>query len=323
MNRRRLVFVPMLMLAGPSSTVLAQGWPARPVHVVIPIAAGSVSDLVPRLVMEQVAQQTGQSVVFENRPGAGMTLGTGAVAKAAPDGYTVLVTSSAHTIAPALYPNLNYQPTRDFVAVTPMGVSPFVLVVSPSKGYADAKALVAAAKDRPGTFNFSSPGMGTASHLSAERFRLSTGVQAVHVPFKGGVEAMSEVMAGRVDFFFMALGAALPHIRSGRLQALAVNSARRSAALPEVPTLRESGIADADYPTWFGQFLPAGTPQAVVEKLHEQTQRALQEPRIRDRLQAMGVEPMPMTQAEFEDFVRRQVAADAALVSAIGLKLEQ
>ncbi len=323
MKRRLLISAPLMVLAWSSSAVLAQVWPAKPVHVVIPIAPGSVTDLVPRLVMGQVAQQTGQSVVFENRPGAGMTLGTAAVAKAAPDGYTVLVTSSAHTIAPALYPSLNYQPARDFVAVTPMGVSPFVLVVSPSKGYANAKALIAAAKDKPGAFNFSSPGMGTASHLSAERFRLSTGVQAVHIPFKGGVEAMSEVMAGRVDFFFMALGAALPHIRDGKLQALAVNSARRSAALPEVPTLREVGIVDADYPTWFGQFLPAGTPRGVVDKLHEHTQRALQEPRIRDRLQAMGVEPMPMGQAEFEEFVRQQLTADATLVKTIGLKVEQ
>lgn len=320
MNRRMLLTAPLMVLAGSPPAVLAQDWPAKSVHVVIPIAPGSVTDLVPRLVMEQVAQQMGQSVVFENRPGAGMTLGAAAVAKAAPDGYTVLATSSAHTIAPALYPNLNYQPVRDFVAVTPMGMSPFVLVVSPSRGYASVMALVAAAKDKSGAFNFSSPGMGTASHLSAERFRLSTGVDAVHIPFKGGVEAMSEVMAGRVDYFFMALGAALPHIRGGKLQALAVNSAKRSAALPEVPTLRETGIGDADYPTWFGQFLPAGAPRDVVGKLHEQTQRALQVPRIRDQLQAMGVEPMPMTQAEFEEFVRDQTAADAALVKAIGLK---
>ena len=323
MNRRMLISAPLMVLAGSPRAGLAQAWPAKSVHVVIPIAPGSVTDLVPRLVMEQMAEQMGQSVVFENRPGAGMTLGAAAVAKAAPDGYTVLATSSAHTIAPALYPNLNYQPARDFVAVTPMGMSPFVLVVSPSRGYASAMALVAAAKDKPGAFNFSSPGMGTASHLSAERFRLSTGVQAVHIPFKGGVEAMVEVMAGRVDYFFMALGAALPHIRGGKLQALAVNSARRSAALPEVPTLREAGIGDADYPTWFGQFLPAGTPREVVGKLHEQTQRALQEPRIRDQLQAMGVEPMPMAQAEFEQFIRQQTDADAALVKAIGLKVGQ
>lgn len=322
-NRRLLISTPLTVLATLSTPVLAQVWPARPVHVIIPIAPGSVSDLVPRLVMEQVSQQTGQIIVFENRPGAGMTVGTGAVAKAAPDGYTVLVTSSAYTIAPALYPNLPYEPARDFVAVTPMGLSPFVLVVAPGKGYTDVKALVAAAKAKPGSLNFSSPGIGTASHLSAERFRLSAGVQAVHIPFKGGVDAMTEVIAGRVEFFFMAVGAALPHIRAGKLQALAVNSARRSAALPDVPTVQEAGIADADYPTWFGQFLPAGTPRGVVEKLHQETQHALQVPAIRDRLEALGVEPMPMTQAEFAAFVRTRVAADRGLVNAIGLKVEQ
>lgn len=323
MNRRHLLSTLLLALAGSSTSVLAQAWPVKPIHVVVPIAPGSVSDLVPRIVMEQISRQTGQSVVIENRPGAGMTLGTSTVAKATPDGYTVLATSSAHTIAPALYPSLNYQPARDFMAVSPMGVSPFVLVVAPGKGYADVKALVAAAKDKPGAFNFGSPGVGTASHLSAERFRLSAGVQAVHIPFKGGVEAMSEVMAGRVDFFFMALGAALPQIREGKLQALAVNGTQRSAALPQVPTLREAGIGDAEYPTWFGQFLPAGTSRSVADQLHEHTQRALQEPRVKDRLQAMGVEPMPMARSEFEDFVKQQFAADAALVKAIGLKVEQ
>ena len=175
--------------------------------------SGSTTDIVPRVVFEQLSPQLGQSIVVENRAGAGGTIGAGFVAKADPDGYTILVHWSAHTIAPSLYPNLSYDPARDFAAVIPLGISPSVLVVSPAKGFKTVGDLVAAAKAKPGAFNFSSVGVGTATHLSAERFRFSAGVQAVHVPFKGGAEAMSEVIAGRIDFFFGPVGLVLPHVQ--------------------------------------------------------------------------------------------------------------
>jgi len=298
----------------------AEPWPTKPLKAIVPIAAGSVLDIVPRVVFEQLSTQLGQSIVVENRPGAGQTIGTSAVAKSDPDGYTLLVNSSAHAIAPALHANLSYHPARDFAAVVPIGVSPFVLVVPPGRGFKTTRDLVAAAQAKPGTFNFSSPGVGGASHLSAERFRLSAGVQAMHVPFKGGTEAMTEVMAGRIDFFFVALGAALPHIRDGRLTALAVNSAARSAALPEVPTLREAGFTDADNPTWFGLFLPARTPREIVDKLHRETLKALQEPKVRDKLAALGIDPMVMSPTQFGALVETEIATNAALVKAIGLK---
>lgn len=298
----------------------AQTWPAKPIKAVVPFAAGSLTDIVPRLVFEQLSPQIGQSIIVENRSGAGGTTGANAVAKGPPDGYTVLVPSSAHTIAPALYPNLGYDPTRDFAAVTPLGSAPFVLVVTPGRGLKSVRDLVAAARAKPSAMNFASPGVGSASHLSAELFRLSAGVQAVHVPFKGGVEAMTEVIAGRIDFFFMALGAALPHVRDGKLTALAVNGPARSPALPDVPTLQEAGIGNADNPTWFGLFLPAGTPQDIVDRLYRETAKALQEPKVRNKLTALGVDSMAMTPQQFSDFVDKQVAADAALVKAIGLK---
>lgn len=300
----------------------AETWPTKPLTAIVPIAAGSVIDTVSRAVFEQLSTQLGQSIVVENRAGAGMTIGANLVARADPDGYTILATSSAHAIAPALHPNLNYHPARDFAAVAALGTSPFVLVVAPARGFRTAHDLVAAAKAKPGTFNFSSPGVGTASHLSAERFRLSAGVQAVHVPFKGGAEAMTEVIAGRVDFCFVALGAALPHIRDGKLSALAVNGAARSAALPEVPTIQESGFNNAEYPTWFGLFLPARTPREVVDKLHRETLKALRAPKVRDRLATLGVDPMLMTPAEFDAHIEKEVAINAALVKAIGLKSE-
>jgi tripartite-type tricarboxylate transporter receptor subunit TctC len=272
--------------------------------------------------LEQISVQLGQPIVVENRVGAGGTIGSAAVAKAAPDGYVLLANGAAHTIAPALYKRLPYDPVSDFVAVAPLGSSPSVLVVAPGKGIRTAGELVAAAKARPGGLSYSSVGIGTATHLSAERFQASAGVQAVHVPFKGGAEAMTEVIAGRVDFFFGPVALVLPQIRDGKLLALAVNSERRSAALPDVPTTGEAGVRDAEYPIWFGLFAPAGTPREIVERLHRETVRALQTPKVRERLAALGVDAMPMSVDEFGKHVAGEVVLNAALVLKVGMKAE-
>jgi tripartite-type tricarboxylate transporter receptor subunit TctC len=271
-------------------------------------------------VFEQLAPQLGQPIVVENRTGAGGTIGTAFVAKADPDGYTILAHGSAHTIAPSLYSNLSYDPAGDFAAVVPLGISPSVLVVSPAKGFKTVGDLVAAAKARPGALNYSSVGIGTATHLSAERFRFSAGVQAVHIPFKGGAEAMFEVMAGRVDFFFGPVGLVLPHVREGKLTALVVNGNKRSAALPDVPTTLEAGFTNAEYPIWFGLFLPAKTPRDIVDKLNRETLKALQTPKLREKLAALGLDPMVMTPKEFDAHVQKEIALNAALVKAIGIK---
>ena len=300
----------------------AQGWPAKPIRAIVPVGAGSSTDVVHRLVLEQLAAQLGQQVVVENRVGAGGTIGSAAVAKSPPDGYTLLAHGSAHTIAPALYKTLPYDPARDFAAVAPIGVSPSVLVVPPAKGIKTAGDLVATAKARPNALNFSSVGIGTATHLSAERFVSSAAVQAVHIPFKGGAEAMTEVIAGRADFFFGPVALVLPHIREGRLTALAVNTEKRSPALPDVPTLREAGIRDAEYPIWFALFAPAGTPREIVQRLNREALAALQAPKVREKLAALGVDPMPMSPAEFAAYVEREVALNAALAQKAGLKAE-
>jgi len=300
----------------------AQGWPAKPIRAIVPVGAGSSTDIVHRLVLEQLSAQFGQQVVVENRVGAGGSIGSAAVAKSPPDGYTLLAHGSAHTIAPALYKTLPYDPVRDFAAVAPIGVSPAVLVVPPAKGAKTAADLVAAAKARPNALNFSSVGIGSATHLSAERFVSSAAVQAVHIPFKGGAEAMTEVIAGRADFFFGPVALVLPHIREGRLAALAVNTEKRSPALPDVPTLREAGIRDAEYPIWFALFAPAGTPREIVERLNREALAALQAPKVREKLAALGVDPMPMSPAEFAAYVEREVALNAALAQKAGLKAE-
>ncbi len=322
MKYRFVMLLTALGLGVAAAQALAETWPTKPIKAIVPISPGSVIDIVPRLVFGQLTTQLGQAIVVENRPGAGQTLGASVVARSDPDGHTILVNSAAHAIAPALYPNLTYRPAHDFAAVVPLGVTPFVLVVSPDRRFKVVRDLVAAAEAKPGAFNFSSPGVGSASHLSAERFRLSAGVAAVHVPFKGGAEMITEVIAGRIDFAFVALGAALPQIRGGKLTALAVNSVTRSSALPDVPTLREAGYNDAEYPMWLGLFLPARTPREVVDKLYRETLKALQEPKVKDKLTALGVDPMVMTPTEFEAFVSNETRMNAGLVKAIGLKLE-
>ena len=321
MNAFLIAIVALVGLIAVPSEANAQTWPSQPLRAMIPFGAGSATDIVPRIVLEQLGTQLGQTIIVENRAGAGGTIGAGLVARANPDRYTILVNSSAHTISPALYPALAYQPARHFVAVIPLGISPAVLVVSPAKGHRTVADLVAAARARPGTLTFSSVGVGSATHISAERFLRSAGIQAVHAPYRGGAEAMTDAMTGRVDFFFGPLGLVMPNVRDGRLVALAVNGATRSGALPEVPTTAEAGFADAEYPIWIGMFLPAGTPRGIVETLHRETSRALQAPRVRERLSALGVDPMPLTPAEFDALVEREIVMNTALVTAAGIRV--
>jgi tripartite-type tricarboxylate transporter receptor subunit TctC len=217
MKPSRLLLLSALSLTLLSFNADAQAWPVKPLRAIVPFAAGTLTDILPRILFEQLSTQLGQSIVVENRPGAGSTTAASLVAKADPDGYTILVNSAAHTIAPALYPSLTYNPIRDFAAVIPLGLAPTVLVVSPASGFKTAADFVAAAKAKPGVLNFGSAGVGTATHLSAIRFQSSAGMQAVHVPFKGGPEIMSEIIAGRIDFFMAPVGNALPLVKDGKL----------------------------------------------------------------------------------------------------------
>lgn len=300
----------------------AQTWPGKPLHVIVPFAAGTFTDIVPRIVLEQVSAQIGQPIVVENRPGAGGSIGAGIVAKAAADGYTLLVNSSAQTIAPALYPGLSYDAARDFIAVTPLASTPNVLVVSSASGFKTVGDLVKAAKAKPGSLNFASAGVGSATHLSAIRFLSSAGIEAVHVPFKGGPEAMNEMIAGRIDLFFAPIANALPLVRDGKLVALVVNSAERSKAFPDVPTVSEAGFFNAEYPFWIGMFLPAKTPDIIVDRLYRETMKALREPKVRDKLAALSVNSLEMPPVEFDAFVQKQIKADADLVRSAGLKAQ-
>jgi len=307
-------------LALSPSLALAQAWPSKPIRVIVPFAAGSFTDVLPRVVLDQASTRVKQPIVVENRGGAGGTIGTGAVAKAEPDGYTLLATSSAHTITPAIYPNLPYDTANDLSGVASLGLSPLVMIIAPSKGFKTVQAFVAAAKAKPGSINFASAGVGSATHLGAERFIASAGFEATHIPYKGGPEALTDVIAGRADFYFCPLGTALPQIRSGTVLALAVSTPKRATSLPDVPTTLESGYVDSDYSFWVGVFAPSKTRRDVIDRVHDELQQAMTAPNVQKRLGELGVEPMPMTPKEFDALVQKEIVTSAALAKAAGLK---
>ena len=316
--RRWLAFV--VVLVGINTTAFAESWPARPIKAFIPFSAGSATDVIPRVVFEELSTQLGQPIVVENRGGAGGTIGVGAVVAAEPDGYTILANSSAHTIAPWIVPNLPYNVATDLRATVALGKNANMLVVSPSKGWRTLQDLVAAAKARPGTFNYGSAGVGTATHISAERLRLSAKFEATHIPYKGGPEALADVLAGRIDFYYCPISTAIPLVRDGRLVALAASTPTRADALPEVPTSLEAGYPDSDYTVWYGVFMPGKTPQAVVDTFYGAAAKVLQSPVTRAKLAQLAVDPMPMTPAEFDKRVADELAANEKLIKAAGIK---
>jgi tripartite-type tricarboxylate transporter receptor subunit TctC len=319
-TRRRFLHSAAVALAIPAlpRAALAQAWPTRPIRAMIPFAPGSSLDIVGRLVLDPLSSQLGQPVVVENRGGAGGTIGTGMVAKADPDGYSILVQASAHSAAPAAYPNITYDVAKDFVAIIPFGTLPNVTVVAPSSGIKTLKELVAKAK--AGSVTYASAGVGSATHWAAERIRVAGGFNGVHVPFRGGPEALTEVMTGRVDFTSMGMSSALPLIKDGKLVALAVSTPTRSKTLPDVPTTIEAGLPDSDYVYWMGMFAPAKTPTAIVERLRSETEKALKNPNVLEKFAAQGIEPMPMTPAQFDALIRKEIETNIALVKAAGLK---
>jgi tripartite-type tricarboxylate transporter receptor subunit TctC len=298
----------------------AQSWPTKPIRVIVPFGAGSATDSVARIVLGQVEKQIGQPFTFEYRAGAGGTIGAGAVANATPDGYTLLFTSSAHTITPLTYPNLGYDAVRSFAPILPVANLPNVLVMSPARGIKTIHELVAAARAKPGSITFASVGVGAISHLTAERFRISAGFEALNVPFKGTNEGVTELLAGRVDFFFLPVTAALPLIQDGRLIALAMAGSSRVPELPDVPTTVEAGYPNSDYEFWCGLLAPAKTPSEIVNRLNTELIKAMQHPDVRDKMAKLVAIPMTMTPEDFEALLKREIDANRALVEAAGVK---
>ncbi len=301
----------------------AQSWPSKPVRIIVPVTAGSATDVTARLIADHLSQQLGQPFVVENRTGAGGTTGMGYVAKSVePDGYTILVHSAAFVIQPATFPNLGYDSGKDFAGVTLLGNVPLVMIASPAK-YKTLKDLVTVAKSKPNAVNYATVGYGAAAHLTSERLRLAAGFEAQQIPFRGAPEAINEVLAQRVDFFFSPTLAAVPLVRDGKLVALAVSSTKRALSLPEVPTTVEAGYLNSDYNFWIGMWVPVKTPREIIDRLYAETHKVLQLKSVQDKLFALGSEPANMTPAEFDAFTQSEIALNSALVKAAGIKPNQ
>jgi tripartite-type tricarboxylate transporter receptor subunit TctC len=310
------------VLAGLLAAVPAQAetWPSRLIKATIPFGAGSAADVVPRLFFDRLAVELGQPIVIENRVGAGGTLGTAMVAKADPDGYSILANSSALTITPAIFANLTYDVSKDLASVLMIGSTANVMIVPNVRPWKTIGDFIADAKAKPGSISYGSVGVGSAVHISSEKFRLAAGFQATHIPYRGGSEVIADILGGRIDFYFCPLSTALPLIREGQVRALVVSTAKRAADLPEVPTPVDIGLKDADSAIWFGVLAPSKTPRDIVEKIHAAGVKVLASSATQESLKKLGIEPMPMTPSEMDDLVRRETAANLELVKAAGIK---
>lgn len=302
----------------PGATV---DYPVRPIRMVVPFPPGGATDILARVTGKRLTEVWGQNVIIDNRPGAGGTLGAGIVAKSTPDGYTLLMgTNATHAIAPSLFPNLAYDALKDFAPITLVAVVPQVVVVRPSVPANNIKELIALAKAKPGAINFGSAGQGTPGHLGMELMKMMAGADMVHVPYQGGAPAMQAVAGGQVQFMADNMNSALPFIKGGRVRAIAVTTAKRSSALPDMPTIAEQALPGFDSGSWFGMFAPAGTSRAIVDKLHAETVRTLQQPDVKQTLAQQGAEIGANTPAEYARLIQADIARWAKVIKAVGAK---
>ncbi len=311
------------LVLGMAPFAQAQSYPSKPIHFVVPYPAGGPLDTVARLLGQKVSESVKESVIVENKPGAGGNIGADFVAKSAPDGYTILMGAVAtHAINPTLYSHIPYDPVKDFAPVTEVAWTPNVLVVNPSLPVSNVKEFIAYAKAHPGELNFGSGSTGSAGHLAGELFKSMAGVQMVHVPYKGAAPAMQDLIGGQVQLMFDNLASSLGQIRAGKVRALAVTTLQRSSLAPDLPTIAESGLPGFDISTWFGIFAPGGTPQPVVQKLHDEFVNALRAPDVQARLKTMGAEPVGSTPQEFAAYIRSESQKYAKVIKASGAKVD-
>jgi tripartite-type tricarboxylate transporter receptor subunit TctC len=301
---------------------MAQGsWPERPVKIVVPFSAGGTTDVVARALAQNLGEAWGQSVVVENRTGAGGNIGADAVAKSPPDGYSILMTSgSIFTVNPHMYKNLPFDPVKDFIAVTNVASGPQLLVVHPSVPAKSVKELIELAKSKPGTINFGSAGFGSQVHMAGESFVNAAKIQATHIPYKGESAALADLAAGSIHFIVANIAAAAPFVTNGRIRALGVTSKTRSALLPDVPTISESGLPGFENSGWFGFMLPAGTPKAIVDKIHHDTVKALNDTQMKARLQVAGMAAVGNSPKEFSAAIAEESKRWAEVVKNRGLQ---
>jgi tripartite-type tricarboxylate transporter receptor subunit TctC len=321
----RLVIAAALLALAPAivpASATAQTWPDKPVHIVVAFTPGSATDVMGRAISNELSAKLGQPVIIENKPGAGGTIAASLVAKAAPDGYTLLLNSSGHTVSPWIYDKLSYDTAKDLRGVSLIGRQPNIMVTSPDKPWKSVNDLVKQAKEQPGKISFASAGVGSATHINGEKFKVAAGIDVLHVPYKGTPEALNDVMGGRVEYFFSPIVSALSLIRDKRVVALANGSPKRSSVLTDVPTTEEAGYKGSGYDYWAGLLAPAGTPPAVIDKLNKALVEVLAMPEVKERLSKIGADPAPTTPKDFDALVVRELGEYRELVKAAGIKAQ-
>lgn len=300
----------------------AQAYPNKPIRLIVPYATGSTTDSLSRLIGQKMSESMGQQVIADNRPGAGGTLGTDIAAKAAPDGYTLVVVPGSHTINPSMYKSLPYDSIKDFTPIAMFGSAPLLLAAHPSLAANNPRELIALAKSKPGALNYASGGIGSPSHISMELLNSMAGIKLVHVPYKGGGQVMTAVLSNEVQMTPGGMIGLLPHIKSGKLKAIAVTSSKRSSALPDVPTIAEGGVAGYNAAGWWGLLAPANTPMAIVNRLHSEVDKAIKSADISGRFKRDGIEPGNMSPAEFAAHIRDETQVMAKVIKDAGIKAE-
>jgi len=320
--RRQFLHLAATTVALPiySRLARAQAYPTRPVHVIVPLTAGSAADIFARRLALPMGESWGQPVVVENRPGAGTTLGADMVAKAVPDGHTLLVNSAAFAVSAAIYQKLPYDSLKDFAPVSQVATAPIVVVVAPSLGAKSLKDLIDLTKGQPGRINFGSSGVGSSTHFAGEQFKLAAGLNVLHVPYRGPSEALLDTVTGRIQYSMSPLVPALPFIRDGKLLAWAVTTAQRSPMLQDVPTVAEAGLPGYEYQDWWGVFAPAATLRAVIDKISKEIARVLELPDVTNHLRNQGAEARPSTPDEFTSFVRAKIEAARQVAASAGIR---
>jgi tripartite-type tricarboxylate transporter receptor subunit TctC len=317
---KKIIGIAAMALAAAAPQALAQGYPNKPVHVIISFTPGSSTDIVGRIVSQKLSEIWGQPVLAENRAGAGGSIGSAVVAREAPDGYTLLINSNAHSVNPAIYAKLPYDTTKDFSDIVPLAVQPNVLVVNAGAPYRSVMDLVNEAKAKPGAINWGHAGIGSGTHLNTEKFLAAANIKVTQVPFKGTPEVFAAMFSGDVQAYWAPISAAMSNVKSGRLRPLAVSTAKRNAQLPDVPTTGEAGVKGADSPLWFGVWGPARMPADLVTKINADVRRALADPGVKERLANLGNDTMDMSPQEFARFVRSETEDYQRVVRNAGIK---
>ena len=318
----RAIAALIFVLAWCAGSLAQPAFPVKPVRMIVAFSAGSETDYLARIVGQKLSEHWGQQVVVENRTGAGGVVASGIVASAPGDGYTLFMHSMAHAIAPAVYAKLPFDTLRDFAAVSQVAGVPNVLVTAPTHGLTNVKELIALARQQPGHVTFGSAGVGSGMHINGEQFRLAADINVVHVAYKGGPDALADLLAGRITYVFSPIGLAIPLLRERRLVALAVSTANRAPALPEVPTVAEAGLPGFEFDTWYGVFVPGSTPRALVAQLSAEVERVLKVADVRERFATRGAVPKPSSPEEFERFVRAEIEKLGRIVRAAGVRQE-